>query len=440
MASIPSDNARPAAAPEPRVRILLLESSGALSPRLLDVLHAPPALKLFDVRAVSTLREAFRFVEREPADLVVVEVDPDDAAAPLDRLKEVTAERPVIALLDGRTPAAAPEALKRGVHDVLFDTQIHSDTLPAFLLRAVERHAAHRAVRESEERFRLMIENSSDVITVVDSAGTITYAGPSAARILAYPDADLIGKNALDFLHRDDRRPFLDHFEKAFSSEGELSPISFRFRHRDGRWIHMEGKGRIVRESSGRKICILNSHDVTHRVELERHLRTQSMRDELTGLHNRRSFVAVFDQQLKLAERAKKRAVELLFIDLDEFKWINDHLGHKEGDRVLIAAAKILSQTFRQADLVARLGGDEFVVFLTDDGEDADATVRRLKERLFAAVDEWNRAEARPYTLSMSVGVVHHELGRRVSVEQLLSRADALMYEHKRERKKARAL
>src|SRR5262249_23987073 len=152
----------------------------------------------------------------------------------------------------------------------------------------------------------------------------------------------------------------------AFEQGDRLPFVQFRFRFADEKWIHMEGRGRIVPDRSGQKVCILNSHDVSHRVKLEEELRSLSLRDELTGLHNRRAFVSFLDHQMKLAGRAKKKGLYLLFIDLDEFKWINDSLGHEEGDRALVGASHILRSTFRDADIIARLGGDEFVVLLSE--------------------------------------------------------------------------
>lgn len=420
-------------------RLLLIEGTGAFTRKIQDALLARSNLKLFDLYTVAQLSEAFRDMDNAPVDLILIEVDPSEAPdfPSLTRLHHYAPEKPVIALLDDAHQALALGLIHKGAQDCLMEGQINPDTFPAYLLRAVERHAAQEAVRESEARFRLMIEHSSDVITTVDPDGLITYAGPSTERILDYPESYLVGKNILDFVHRDDRRLFLDKFETAFNKGGSLHPLQYRIRHNSGHYVHMEAKGRVVEDASGHSVCIMNSHDVSHRVALEEKLTALSLRDELTSLHNRRSFVTCVDQELKQAKRSHRKDVCLLFIDLDNFKWINDHLGHKEGDRVLVKAAEILKTTFREADLVARLGGDEFVVFLTD--EKGATNVDMLKDRLQENIQAWNNQESRRYTLSMSVGVVRHDLSIPRSVEELLAEADALMYHHKRAKKAAQA-
>jgi len=289
-------------------------------------------------------------------------------------------------------------------------------------------------MHENEERFRLMIENASDVIFILDGSGVVSYASPSTQHILSHAPAALTGRNALDFIHRDDRLKFLDDFEKAFEQGDRLASVQFRFRRPDENWVHLEGRGRIVPDRSGNRVCILNSHDVSHRIKLEEELRSLSLRDELTGLHNRRSFVSFLDQQLKIRGRSKTKGLYLLFIDLDEFKGINDTLGHEEGDRALKGATQVLKNTFRDADIIARLGGDEFVVLLAETvpGMDMD----NLKKRLLAGLDDWNRKENRPYQLKMSVGIVHHDPAIHKSTQEFLTHADGLMYEQKRNKKR----
>lgn len=418
-------------------RILLLESDSALAGPLQALLQSPENIRLFHTIAVTHLSEAFREMDSAHPDLIVMDLDPEDDPdlISLTRLHQYAPLAPIVALLADRHQSKALAVLEKGADDYLLAGQIHADTLPAFFLRTQKRHAAHKAVRESEERFRLMVEHASDVILIVDEAGVITYAGPSTEQVLNVPPEQLTGNNMLDFVHRDDRRTFLDSFEKSFSAGGTFPFIQFRFRQSEGRWIHLEGKGRVVSRGAGMRVCILNSHDVTHRVKLEEELRSLSLRDELTGLHNRRSFVACFEQQVKLAQRANKKGLSLLFIDLDGFKGINDTLGHKVGDHALIETAQLLKTTFRDADVIARLGGDEFVVFLSDRVEDTH--VENLKKRLYDGVAAWNAQENRRYRLAMSVGIIHHDPKERRTPEQLLNRADELMYKHKRERKLA---
>jgi len=160
-------------------------------------------------------------------------------------------------------------------------------------------------------------------------------------------------------------------------------------------------------------------------------LLTLSLTDELTNLYNRRRFFVLAEQFIKVAIRAKKRP-SLLYIDMDDLKWINDHCGHNEGDQALIALAGILKKTFRESDITARIGGDEFVVLL----ESTDEKDEILMTRLYENIRDYNAKASQDYQLSVSVGATHFDPEHPISIDRLLSRADALMYAQKRGRKK----
>lgn len=168
--------------------------------------------------------------------------------------------------------------------------------------------------------------------------------------------------------------------------------------------------------------------DAIQRNRMMAELRAMSLVDELTGLYNRRGFFVLARQHLKIADRAR-RGMLLVFVDLDRLKFINDRLGHREGDRALVNAARILKETFRESDVIARIGGDEFAVLTIDAGPDSAALLaRRLRERL----DALNAREDRGYRLSVSAGVTRYDPDAPCSVDDLLSRADAAMYGDKR--------
>jgi len=171
------------------------------------------------------------------------------------------------------------------------------------------------------------------------------------------------------------------------------------------------------------------------RFAIERHrlqtaLRSLSLLDELTGLHNRRGFLALAEQHLLLLRR--RGAALLVFVDLDGLKGINDMHGHLEGNRALMEAANVLRSCFREADILARIGGDEFCVLMTDTREDSSDHVR---QRLQKRVDQTNALEDRQFRLSLSVGIAEVQTVHQPSVEEMLSLADALMYEQKRDKK-----
>ena len=165
-------------------------------------------------------------------------------------------------------------------------------------------------------------------------------------------------------------------------------------------------------------------------------IRALSIRDELTGLYNRRGFLELARHLLKQADRSRGSAL-LFFFDLNGMKQINDQFGHEEGDRALCETAHVLRAAFRTSDVVARLGGDEFVALLPDADE---PQLERFAKRIRSELEIRNGNANRGYRLSASMGGTAYDPSQPESIEALLARADALMYEQKRSRKEARAV
>ncbi|MCC5660742.1 sensor domain-containing diguanylate cyclase [Nostoc sp. XA010] len=167
--------------------------------------------------------------------------------------------------------------------------------------------------------------------------------------------------------------------------------------------------------------------EVRNRKQAEIEGRQLSLTDELTGLHNRRGFFLMAEQQLKIAHRTRVLCW-VIFIDLDGLKQINDTLGHDIGDALIVDAAQLLKQSFRNSDIVARLGGDEFVVFISSYFKDADS----IQECLQTNIANFNQQQNRNYELSMSIGIERYSAESNMSLKQLIAKSDKLMYAHKR--------
>lgn len=174
------------------------------------------------------------------------------------------------------------------------------------------------------------------------------------------------------------------------------------------------------------------------RFAIERHGRAtiESQTDDLTGLHNRRGFLTIAEQQLAIARR-NGNGYLVLFLDLDGLKAINDSFGHSEGNRALLEAADVLKRTFRQSDIVARLGGDEFAALAIGSTDASESVVRR---RLAEALEAVNAKPYRAYPLGFSLGVLQCDADEPRSLDRLLEEADALMYAEKRRRRAGRAV
>jgi diguanylate cyclase (GGDEF)-like protein len=181
---------------------------------------------------------------------------------------------------------------------------------------------------------------------------------------------------------------------------------------------------------NNRKYIVESLVDITEQKILEEKLHTQSITDDMTGLLNRRGFLMMARKQLKIADRSQK-PLSLLFADVDKLKFINDNFGHESGDKMLIHASKILS-SFRSSDIVGRLGGDEFAVLII--GDEVEESKAHIEKRFSNLLEETNTQLADRFKLSISYGVVRYDPAQPCSIEELLSEADTLMYDSKKEK------
>lgn len=231
-------------------------------------------------------------------------------------------------------------------------------------------------------------------------------------------------------LHPDDRERVLMEF-KTINNKGTIA-TEYRWRCANGSYTWFRDLAVLIRDEQGKPKEIIGTwRDISKRKREEEELRESSLMDELTGLHNRRGFLNLAEQQSKLAIR-EKEGMLLFFTDLDGLKWINDNLGHKEGDRALTEIAATLKKTFRKSDVIARIGGDEFVVLATGTGE---AAAKIITTRLLKNLGDYNTMENRGYKLSLSMGIAYYDPKHPCSISELMATADKLMYEQKQRKK-----
>jgi len=285
-----------------------------------------------------------------------------------------------------------------------------------------ERKAAERALRASEERFRSLVQNSSDVISIVDADGAVRYHSESVRRVLGYDPAELVDHDPLSLVHPDDRERVARFVAEASLRTGVTAAETWRVRHRDGTWLHTETVAANLLEDPNVRGLVLNTRDVSDRKELEAQLVHQAFHDGLTGLANRTLFAERVEHALG---RSGPGDLAVLFIDLDDFKHVNDSLGHAAGDRLLVAAARRLQGCLRPTDTAARLGGDEFAVLLerVTDAEAAEAVAGRVLDTLHQPFG----LNGRTIPIKASLGVAVGRPGVD-QAEELLRNADVAMY------------
>lgn len=205
-------------------------------------------------------------------------------------------------------------------------------------------------------------------------------------------------------------------------------PVVTQHVHHDaaGASRFIEVHGYPIFDAEGKVVQMIEAAvDVTEQRTLENKLQEMSITDELTGRLNRRGFLLMAEQQLKAARRGENK-LYLLYADLDNMKWINDTLGHEEGDAALRETATLLAATFRESDIIARLGGDEFVALLAAGPENADR--ERITERFSEGLAALNAGKQRRFTLKVSVGVAEYDPDQPIALEKLIAQADAMMY------------
>jgi diguanylate cyclase (GGDEF)-like protein/PAS domain S-box-containing protein len=223
---------------------------------------------------------------------------------------------------------------------------------------------AAEVVRASERRFRALIENASDAVTVMDAEGSILYESTSVERVLGHRLADRKGESAFSFIHPDDIARSEAVLMTVLGSPGRTVPLDVRGLHADGTWRWIEAQITNLIDQPDVGGIVANFRDVTERRELEARLSHQAFHDSLTGLANRALFLDRTDHALASLRRLGAGHLAVLFLDLDDFKTINDGLGHAAGDAVLTELASRLRDTVRTVDTCARLGGDEFAILL----------------------------------------------------------------------------
>jgi len=279
----------------------------------------------------------------------------------------------------------------------------------------------------SEARFRALVDKSSDAIVLIDSDARIQYHTPSTEALLGRSADELARARVTDLLAFSDEQ----RLRAILSREATSSNLEWRVRHGDGGWRDLEVIAVDLRGTAEVDGIVLTMRDITTRKQLDLELRHQALHDSLTGLPNRSLFADRVDQALKRAER-EGSSVAVLFLDIDDFKLVNDSLGHAAGDDVLVAIAARLSAVTRAGDTAARLGGDEFGFIVEvgeiDDGVELAALLIQDTLRDPFVVGD------REMQLHASIGIAVGSPGAHTR-DDLLRDADLAMYFAKRKGK-----
>jgi diguanylate cyclase (GGDEF)-like protein/PAS domain S-box-containing protein len=275
------------------------------------------------------------------------------------------------------------------------------------------------ALRDSEEHFRSLVQNSGDVVVLADAEGVVRFVSTSIDRFFAYTSTELAGQPFSALLHPDDQPAFAGGLKKALTASALPVAVDCRFRHKLGSWTHCEVTITNLLHRSSSQALVLNIRDVTDRKEMEDRLAYLGAHDPVTNLPNRIAFRKLIDEALERS--APGRAIAVLALDIDDFKLVNDALGHRAGDDVLGMVGGRLGKIVSAGDVVARIGADEFGILMkTVLNEDQPS---HLAERIFQHFRAPFKVDEREMVMRLSIGIAA-QAALEDTAENLMRNAD----------------
>ena len=287
-----------------------------------------------------------------------------------------------------------------------------------------------KTIEGERDLLAAVLEAADMLIVILDDQGRISRVNHAFEVATGYRGGDLRGRDFLDALPIPEARETFTDGLRSLREGVATFAFENHWRKSDGERLLADGSLKAVRDSEGGlKSVIVAASDVTQQRATEGELRAAALRDDLTGLYNRRGFALLAERRL-VESRRSGAAQALVFADVDDFKAVNDAYGHDAGDRALVLAARALTATFREADIVARIGGDEFAIVAdlgNDEKHDIDALSARLEQQIARLLADSGLG----FDLALTLGVSYSRAPQAISLDELLRQADEFMYERK---------
>lgn len=411
-------------------RILYMEDDPGLSRLLQKSLQR----RGYNVDTAADGEEGLRMLGVSSYDLLLVDYNMPYCGG-IEVIRALSAQGsllPTIMVTGQGNEEVAVEALKLGASDyVVKDVEMkYLDLLPVVIDRTLynqllvkERNQMQQAVRESEERYRLLVELSPDGI-FVHAEGKFMFINPAGARLLgaSHPD-QIVGMSMLDVVHPDFKEIVKSRLAKLEKTTDSLPWIEEKYVRIDGTVIDVDVAA-VHFSYEGKPAVQEIFRDITERKVVEQKLKQLALYDTLTELPNRTLF---FDRMRQLLQLAKRNdyVLALLYMDLDHFKAINDTLGHEAGDQVLREAGQRMKSCTRSSDTVARMGGDEFIGICGRIAVPRDAAF--VARKIMDVLSQPFLIKGREYVIGASIGISLYPMDGD-DVETLVSKADTAMY------------
>ena len=358
--------------------------------------------------------------------------NPNDLQNILERISQLTPEKPSFLSENRYARVNGQIGWTQWINQGIFNTQGELIDIQSVGRDITELKQVESALRESEERYRLLAENINDLVCIHQPDGKYLYVSLSCESLLGYTYDEMMQTEPYTLCHPEDRDRIIQDNIASMQTIKSI-PITYRMRHKSGDYIWFETLTKPILDSKGQIIRLqTTSRDVTERILAQNQLKYEALHDTLTGLPNRLLLMERLELAINRINSSENYHFGVLFLDLDRFKVINDSLGHLTGDQLLIIMAQKLQSIIRTTDLAARLGGDEFVILL-DDIKDIQDCIR-VTERIFAELTDPLMIETREIYINTSIGIVFGSKDYE-NATQLLRDADIAMYRAKNQGK-----
>jgi diguanylate cyclase (GGDEF)-like protein/PAS domain S-box-containing protein len=414
----------------PDKTVLLIEKDPEQT-RIVRAMFDDQGFHSFTLTHVECLADAETYLAGHPIDIVLLDLGlPDPGGLEgVGRARAAAPNVPIVLFSSLEDEPKAIQAIHEGAQDYLITCQMEPHTLMRALDNAIERKMNEEILINEKERAEATVNSIADAVISTDMLGNITFFNPTAGCMMGWRLKDAVGRHLDETFRIVDaitRKTILDPMAKAASEDlvGKL-PLNCLLIHRDGHEVFIEDSVAPIHDRKGKVTgAVIIFRDVSAARAQSERMTHLAEHDSLTGLPNRLLFCDRVGQAISLARRRGGRAA-VMFLDLDDFKHINDSLGHAAGDEFLKSIAKRLLQCVRTPDTVSRQGGDEFVFLLQDVQKLDDAAISA--RRVLQAVSEVYPADHRELHVTASIGIsVFPDDG--LDTESLIKNADSAMY------------